>query len=207
MVKLTVVAQTTQDTVAQRGLQGSALGDLEYWTDTLLRWFEGSETARIVITEDGRFVAANALGRQLLADETVLRIADGKAHAVCSKDAAGLSAAFRSGRTSALLLEAPETGDIWFVRATPGAGLLMCELRKARLQEPQACLEIIQAFGLTRAERRMLQHLLTASSIEEIARMEGISVETVRTHRKRAFGKVGVATRFELAELVLRSAL
>lgn len=207
MTKLALVVQTTDDAIVDSRSPGPVLGDLEHWADMLLRWFEGSQTAQFIISEDGAFISANAAGRALLTEETVLRVAAGKVHAVCSKSDAELGAAFRSGRTTALLLEEPAAGEVWFVRATPGAGLLVCELRKARVQEPQPSLEILQACGLTRAERRMLQHLLTARSIEEIARLEGISVETVRTHRKRAFGKVGVASRFELAELVLRSTL
>jgi len=53
-------------------------------------------------------------------------------------------------------------------------------------------------FGLTRAEERLLKKLMGGANAEELAITLGISIETVRTHLKRAYAKIGVANREQL---------
>lgn len=53
-------------------------------------------------------------------------------------------------------------------------------------------------FGLTRAEVRLLKTLMGGANAEELTGILGISIETVRTHLKRSYAKIGVANREQL---------
>jgi DNA-binding NarL/FixJ family response regulator len=55
---------------------------------------------------------------------------------------------------------------------------------------------------LTPREADVLEHLRTGASAAEIAHALHVSVETVRTHRRNIYRKLGVRTRRELAALV-----
>lgn len=60
------------------------------------------------------------------------------------------------------------------------------------------------ANGLTRSEARIVERLLTDQTIEEIAEESGLAADTVRTHRKRAFAKLGVTSRSALLAWYLK---
>ena len=51
------------------------------------------------------------------------------------------------------------------------------------------------AFGLTPTESRVAYHLICGLTAEETAQELGISLETVRTHIKRAYAKLDVSSR------------
>ena len=54
---------------------------------------------------------------------------------------------------------------------------------------------------LTPREANVLEHLQAGRSNAEIALALSVSVETVRTHRRNIYRKLGVRTRRELASL------
>jgi DNA-binding CsgD family transcriptional regulator len=55
--------------------------------------------------------------------------------------------------------------------------------------------DLKQAFGLTPAEARVANSLLGGKTAEETSEELGVSLETVRTHIKRAYAKLGVSSR------------
>jgi len=60
---------------------------------------------------------------------------------------------------------------------------------------------------LTERERDVLAHLSRGESHEEIGRALGISIETVRTHLRKACDKLGAATRTQAVATALRMGL
>jgi DNA-binding NarL/FixJ family response regulator len=56
-----------------------------------------------------------------------------------------------------------------------------------------------KTFKFTRREAEMIRHIVDGRSNREIAAQIGLSEETVKSHLKNVFGKVGVSTRLELA--------
>jgi DNA-binding CsgD family transcriptional regulator len=72
-----------------------------------------------------------------------------------------------------------------------------------------ALADLRQAFGLTPSEREVARHLLEGRTADEAAGELGISLDTVRTHIKRAYAKLGVCSReaffHKLAPFVLAS--
>jgi DNA-binding CsgD family transcriptional regulator len=61
-----------------------------------------------------------------------------------------------------------------------------CDVRLADLR---------QALGLTRMEARVAHHLFCGKTAEETAEDLKVSLDTVRTHIKRAYAKLGVSSR------------
>lgn len=55
--------------------------------------------------------------------------------------------------------------------------------------------DLSTAFGLTRTESRVARYLLSGQTAEETARTMCVSLETTRTHIKRAYAKMGVSSR------------
>ena len=71
------------------------------------------------------------------------------------------------------------------------------------LRDPNApveieCPDLETIFGVTPGEHQVLVQLLKGYSSREIADQFGKSILTVRTHVKRAYGKIGVKTRGQL---------
>jgi DNA-binding CsgD family transcriptional regulator len=67
--------------------------------------------------------------------------------------------------------------------------------------------DLRRPFGLTATEARVAEHLLCGYTAEETAIELKVSLETVRTHIKRAYGKLGVGSRerffYKLAPFVI----
>ena len=60
-------------------------------------------------------------------------------------------------------------------------------------------------FGLTRAEARLVIHLVTGTSLKSSAKALGVGYETVRRHVKSVFRKTGTHRQSELVLTVLRA--
>jgi DNA-binding CsgD family transcriptional regulator len=60
--------------------------------------------------------------------------------------------------------------------------------------------DIRREFGLTRAERRVYEAALYQSSSHQIAETLCLSRETVRTHLKNIFSKVGISKHVDLIQ-------
>ena len=60
------------------------------------------------------------------------------------------------------------------------------------------CAELESMFSVTPGEHQVIVQLLKGFSSREIAQEFGKSILTVRTHVKRAYGKIGVKTRGQL---------
>jgi DNA-binding CsgD family transcriptional regulator len=92
-----------------------------------------------------------------------------------------------------------ETGDQIVLAATrlpvPWNHLVGITLRHAGEHSTVRLANLRQPFGLTATEARVAEWLLCGCTAEETARRLNVSLETVRTHIKRAYGKLGVRSR------------
>jgi DNA-binding CsgD family transcriptional regulator len=77
-----------------------------------------------------------------------------------------------------------------------GRPLVLVRLERADVDSRDAG-RAVAAFGLTRAEHAVLEVLARGASNREIARQLHIAEETVRSHLKRVFDKLGVRSRLE----------
>ena len=62
------------------------------------------------------------------------------------------------------------------------------------------------AFGLTPAETRLLESLITGRTLKETAAALGIAMTTAKTHLDTVFQKTGVNRQAELMRLAARAA-
>lgn len=85
----------------------------------------------------------------------------------------------------------------------------LCEvearLRHERPERPDAESELAQAYDLTAREREVLARLARGLSITEMASDLSISENTVKTHVKRIYGKLGVHSKQEVIDLAQSS--
>jgi DNA-binding NarL/FixJ family response regulator len=63
------------------------------------------------------------------------------------------------------------------------------------------------AYGLTRREQQIVQHVVAGLTNRDIAQQLGISEDTVKHHVTNVFNKVGVSTRLELALFAVHKGL
>jgi DNA-binding CsgD family transcriptional regulator len=104
-----------------------------------------------------------------------------------------------------------ETGDQLVLAATrlpaPWSHLVGITLRRISDDVIVRIADLRRPFGLTATESRVAEHLLCGETAEETAQSLNVSLETVRTHIKRAYGKLGVRSRehffYKLAPFVI----
>ena len=58
-------------------------------------------------------------------------------------------------------------------------------------------------YDLTHSEAELVRTLASGVSLEQAAKVRGVSVNTARSHLKRAFAKTGTARQAELLRLVV----
>jgi DNA-binding CsgD family transcriptional regulator len=166
-------------------------------------WFAQDALARLVVTRDLLVLAVNRQAAALLERVGPLSLRDGVLVARDRKAAGELAAlvadAARPARSAvigaeggaAMLIEAAALGEA----PTGPVGLV---LRNPNAAVEIECAELEAMFGVTPGEHQVLVQLLKGYSSGEIAEQFGKSILTVRTHVKRAYGKIGVKTRGQL---------
>lgn len=82
---------------------------------------------------------------------------------------------------------------------------VVARLRHERPERPDAESELAQAYDLTAREREVLARLARGLSITEMASDLSISENTVKTHVKRIYGKLGVHSKQEVIDLAQSS--
>ena len=185
------------------GLSPSHAGVIGKRDDWPALWFAQDAAARLVVGRDLTVFIANrqALGAieangVLALREGVLTARDRKATAELAavvSEAAGPArfAVVGADGGAAVLVEALALGE-------GDAGPVALALRDLNSPVQIECADLEAMFGVTPGERQVIVQLLKGHSSREIAEQFGKSILTVRTHVKRAYGKIGVKTRGQL---------
>ena len=177
------------------------------WTDGRswpAAWFERDGAARMVVGRDLAVLAVNASAERMIdAGASGLSVRDGMLScrdrrieselAQALADVTGDSRAFVVGADgrSALLMEAFALGE------APD-GPVALTLRDLSAHVEISCVDLEPIFGVTPGEHQVIVKLLQGHSSGDIAGEFGKSILTIRTHVKRAYGKIGVKTRGQL---------
>ncbi|MBX3561921.1 MAG: helix-turn-helix transcriptional regulator [Sphingomonas sp.] len=168
-----------------------------------LAWMECEEQPRLICTDDLLLVWANAAARTEFAQGTDLELKDGllvvheRAHQAelaafvkqCDGAISTLALSTRDGdghlllRARRIAAESGETGRVGLTFLRSGAGF----------RPHYADLE--RAFQLTPAEHRILLNMADGLNAEAIAEAKDLSIETVRSHIRSLYNKMGVASR------------
>jgi DNA-binding CsgD family transcriptional regulator/PAS domain-containing protein len=119
-----------------------------------------------------------------------------------------LSAALRAGSQRVGYLRLGEGAQTLHVAIRPGDDpaslMLVVSSAGVALELPTGALENL--FGLTPTEARLLGAIATGSTVEEYARLRGVSVGTARVQLKQIQTKTGQHRQSDLVRLVLSSA-
>lgn len=176
----------------------SGLLNLQQWTE---RWVHSeaiermSENARdaLAVFRSGALLNATRSARGILGLDKHgasgnLFLADcvHRSEAAGSEGCAFPAADGRAYRMVVLRTQWPGEGDVLLVRFIPLAG--------QPLDIPR---EQIRARGLTERESRVMELAIDGRGAREIARVMGISSNTVRTHLRSAYAKLNVSNRVE----------
>ena len=164
-------------------------------------WFEREATARLIVSRDLTVLAANASAQALIDGCEALSFRDG---ALAAKDRRAtmrlVEAVAAAGPIARAVVIGEGSGVLLEVQALEGhdagpVGLMLRDLVAATSIE---CADLEAMFGVTPGEHQVVVQLLKGYSSREIAAQAGKSILTIRTHVKRAYGKIGVKTRGQL---------
>lgn len=157
----------------------------------------------MVVSRDLVVLAANSNAMALIDASSVIDLRDGCLATRDRRSGAELGALMAeanshprttvvgSSGAAALLVDAVALG----ANASDPVALLLRDLRALPQVE---CADLELMFGVTPGEHQVLVQLVKGYSSREIAEEFGKSILTVRTHVKRAYGKIGVKTRGQL---------
>lgn len=171
--------------------------------------------ALLTLAADGRVVQANARAESLLRRPCGLRLQGGRLQACGADEQAALRAALeavaRDGEPQNLRLAAAGgagTVELTLMRApashTLGSSLrLVCIVAEGRPRIATAA-QLIDWFGLTPAEARLVRALAHGGGIDGYAQEAGITRNTAKTQLAHAMAKIGVGDQRELVRRVLR---
>jgi DNA-binding CsgD family transcriptional regulator len=103
------------------------------------------------------------------------------------------------GRGASFCLSGLDSEEHLLLAATrlqaPWAQLFGVSLRPTGEDLGVRLTDLRQAFGLTPTEGRVTHHLIEGKTADETAEDLGVSLDTVRTHIKRTYAKLGVCSR------------
>ncbi len=167
----------------------------------VVAWCVGSRTPAILAALDGAVLWCNEAALAVLADRDHFYVRSGKLtcadptketafRAFMDQDRRDVATWVSEGDASMLIL-AREA----IVGPEPRFGLT---LHPAAAEAPCVWADFGSVMGLTTSEARIAQKLIEGGRADAIARDVGVGLETVRTHIRRIYNKLGVGSREEL---------
>ena len=180
----------------------------------------------ILLTEDrGRIAYMNGSAEAILKDGNALKSRDGRLVAVRSDARDALSRALEeslagkapstSGQHAVPLPDEEGSGLIANVlplqwrdgrnplASLPGAAAVILQNPSEAAVPPMEAIGLL--YGLTTAERNVLEHIADSHSPQETADRLGVSVNTVKSHLQKIFAKTNTARQADLVRLIARS--
>lgn len=207
--------------VRRAALVGRAIEHRAAEAATFADTLDGLSAAMFLVDADGRIVHANAAGRIMLREGTVLRSACGKLAATEARASRALLEAVTAAKggdaaVGSRGIAVPLTGhagDGYVAHALPltsaarragarYAAVSALFVQKAARQLRSAPEVIARMFNLTPSELRVLFAIIESGGVPETAEALGIGQATVKTHLHRVFCKTGTRRQTELVKLV-----
>jgi DNA-binding CsgD family transcriptional regulator/PAS domain-containing protein len=168
-----------------------------------------------VLYENARARELAALGQVVIIESSRLRLASArldrrlrqitvKMNGSCNHDLEWLEVPRGADQMPLrmLILKAQHSGAIPLGVSQPSFAIQIVDGDSGGALNPEV---LERLFGFTPSEARVAAKLAVGRSLEEIAAETRTSVETVRTHLKRALSKTGTRRQGELISLILRS--
>lgn len=174
-----------------------------------LDWVWTSEDAGLaVISADGDIEHLNPAGERILSEGDCLSVANGRLAVAYAGDIGTLRdivvRRHRRRTTYVLRNTAGKPSVSLDVRTSKSdSRLRLLRFRRIGLPLMVRLAPAAALFGLTRTEQRIVARLLQAKDVAEIAALESCAPDTVRTHTRNVYRKLGVSSRSELFAMVL----
>ncbi len=170
----------------------------EACAEAVTRWIDGERRARLIVSPNLDVVWMNKAARALHGEGEAFVVEAGRL-AAPSRAVAGLVASARADEARCAVMPG-EGGRRWVVwarevGASPG---VMIGLTFHRARSETRFQALIDNHLLTPSEGRIIEMLLGGAETGRIAQALDISIETLRTHLKHAYRKLGVRSRGEL---------
>ncbi len=194
---------------------------LREFADHAASWAHTSHVAAIILTPGGQVLDCDFRGESFLKTGKVLRTQGAQLRCVDTNSQPNLNAALKetasSGRTSNILLHAPEEPDKRFsltltrMQSRPAtangelptlAPDLLCLVAPLDGRRIATAQQLMDFFGLSRAEARLARAICHGDSVEEYARDQGLRLPTVRTQLSSVFNKTGTDRQATLVRLI-----
>jgi DNA-binding CsgD family transcriptional regulator len=162
-------------------------------------WFAQDAAARLVVGRDLTVRAANRNALTLIDNNAALNLRDGALATRDRRSYAELADVIAAAepRASCAVVGAAVLVDA-FALGPEASSAVALTLRDLRASVQIECADLETMFGVTPGEHQVIVQLLKGFSSREIGLEFGKSILTVRTHVKRAYGKIGVKTRGQL---------
>lgn len=160
-------------------------------------WVEADAEARLIVTEDLRPQWVSPAAERMLADPKSVLYRNGRIRPrnprVDGELRSFVMSATAAGATHCLT--DAHTGEHIILTTTRLGDAVAMTLHWPEQDPPIKLVNLHDAFGLTHAEQCVAEHLINGNTAEETARLLRVSLETVRTHIKRTYAKLGVSSR------------
>lgn len=170
-------------------------------------WSDRTGVPCLIVAPDGQLIWGNQIGHVLLDDGD--RLTDQSGRLQCSDKS-------QQAELMTFLEQAADKGDVWvyldakignlLIRGEPirrngqrAAGLMIHPVGEAT---EAVWADLTRIFPLTRAEAAVVRNAAAGARADAIAADLGVSLETVRTHFRRIYAKLGVGSREQLFALV-----
>ncbi len=182
---------------------------------------DGLAAGMFIVDAAGHLVHANASGRALLEERSVLRASGGRLVAGDARSASALGEVLAAAGNDAALQDSgtavplsARDGAHYIAHALPlAATVRRCAggrsaaaaallVHKVALEAPVPADAIARLYGLTPGEMRVLGAIVEIGGVPETAEALGIGEATVKTHLHRLFGKTGATRQADLVKLV-----
>ena len=165
-------------------------------------WLEAEGGPRLIVERSGRVVWSNTRARRILADASCLTAGGGHLSAASRDQQSELREFLHN------LNGGPEVAVVTSADGTkPPVVIVGCSLRVdsgdylgLRLRQvsdtPRLLVaNLTPAYKLTGTERQVVRRLIEGETAELISKATGQSIDTVRTHIRNIYNKIGVSSR------------
>ena len=184
----------------------TAAGDAEAYFST---WTRSYGTATFIVTSDLRLIWANHSAQRLIAAGVDLRDLQGKL-TFQDRESGPAFRAFLKGMAAeprAWVCRRRQGGHFVFraeaIQPEEGEKAFGVMVFDADPRQERVWADFGPVLGLTGAECRVIKLMIDGCDVEAVAAALSISVETVRTHIRNLYAKLGVRNREQLFSIIL----
>jgi len=173
--------------------------DPELW---LKSWSQIDGKARMIVTRERILLWAEDNARRLIASEQMLRVRQRRVELLCASGTANFETFLESAESqpATFCSHVERAGGDLLMRGAKftvvsGIALIGICFWVAGPQWKPDWIDMVRTFKLTAAEALVIGYLLRGVDAEAIAKEHKLSIDTVRTHIRHAYAKLGISKR------------